>query len=797
MKRGRPGAGAARHGAPASSPRPPRPDAALSRRGALAVAAVLAITWGVLFAPQIAGRVFVLGDSAAYRPYAELSRTRWAHEHDRTLWNPYVFFGIPSAASLADPRPQWLPGPLLTLADAAAPVTDRWRVPLALLAGALCMAALARSLWRCGAEACALAGAGWLLAPALIVPLAFGHEAEVWTLALWPAVALAARAALVADRRKAAIGAGLALAGVLAMQVLGAHPQFFAYGLLAAAVLSLPLVRGATAFARTVVAAAGALALAMSAAAWLPAWLYAAESVRQLPQLMRAESLTFSAGGRDLLSAVWPHAAGFGDASYWGAMRATDYPHFVGAALAALALFGAIATRARSRAAAAGLAALAVFALLAALGPRTPLGSLLLALPVTGSFRTPVTWLTLAQFSAALLAARGVHAASEGRGRALAGLGLALAVAGVALLATGAGANAYADAMTAARAATAGADWPARAAAEAPLAMRDLGLRLLLTGAALALAFARGSLPDSLRGAATVAAAFCAALDLATVALPLGRHAIGSPSALAPPAATDSTRLIAADPRHRALALSKDTFYSNAWIAWRARSVSGLHGAVPRRWQDIRYLLLSGAAGFRRDAAVRWLLPPEDVALQPPSDLAGGWRVSTVPGLWEYPAALPRAHAVPRVVVLPGDPAVLASLADSAFAPESVALTTESGAAGDYADPAGVAIAWREDAPDRVTLAVTAPANAFIVLSDAWLPGWAAMLDGRPVQVHRVDHVFRGVNVPAGAHEVRFAYVPPGWNAGVLASRVAWLLFVAALAWWAITMRSRRAPRPA
>ena len=790
----RPGAAAART---ARTPDLPGvADAPLPRKAAIAVAAALVLAWAAVFAPLLAGRAFVLGDSAAYRPYAEFSRSRWAQQHDRTLWNPYVFLGIPSAASLADPRPQWLPGPLLTLTDAAAPVTDRWRVPLAVLAGALAMAALARSLWRCGPEAAALAGAAWLLAPSTLVPLAFGHDAEVWTLALWPAVALAARATLASATPSRAAPRALALAAALALQALGAHPQFMAYGLVAAALLALPLVRGATAPARAASGAAVVLAAAMSAAVWLPAWRYAAESVRESVALMLRESPAFSAGARDLLSAVWPHAAGFGDATYWGGMRATDYPHFLGAALVALSLGGTLAARARSRPTALALFALAAFAMLAACGPRTPLGNLLAALPVTRAFRTPVTWMALAQFCAALLAARGLHAAGAARGRAVPALGAALALAGLALLASGAGAAGYADAMSAARAATAGADWPARAAAEGPVAMRDLGLRLLLAGTALALAFGNAWLPARLRPPVLALAAIVAALDLAAVAVPVAWHATGPATALAAPVPTPAARIVAADTRFRSMALEPAAYYSNDWIAWRARSVAGLHGAAPRLWHDLHGTQVFGSPGFLRGASVRWIQPQAGADLQRAALAAAGWSSPVAGGAVENTAALPRARAVPRVLALAADADVRASMADRAFAPESLAFTTEPAAAGDYEDPSRVRIAWREDAPDRVALAVSAPGRAFVVLADAWLPGWSATLDGRPLALHRVDHVFRGVAVPAGDHEVRFAYVPPGWKAGVALAWGGWVAWIAAAAALATARRSGRLRAP-
>jgi hypothetical protein len=149
--------------------------------------------------------------------------------------------------------------------------------------------------------------------------------------------------------------------------------------------------------------------------------------------------------------------------------------------------------------------------------------------------------------------------------------------------------------------------------------------------------------------------------------------------------------------------------------------------------------------------------------------------------------ALPRARAVPRVRALAGDDEVLAALGAPEFAPESLALTTEAGAAGEYAPPGRVRVAFREDTPDRVELAVESPARAFVVLADAWSAGWRASVDGAPAPLRRVDHVLRGVAVPAGRHALRFAYAPPGVRAGAWSSRLAW---AAALALAALALAS-------
>ena len=66
-------------------------------------------------------------------------------------------------------------------------------------------------------------------------------------------------------------------------------------------------------------------------------------------------------------------------------------------------------------------------------------------------------------------------------------------------------------------------------------------------------------------------------------------------------------------------------------------------------------------------------------------------------------------------------------------------------------------VGWR---PDRVEIAVETSAAAVLTLHDPWYPGWQVEVDGAPSRLLRVDLLFRGVEVPAGAKTVVFTYRP-------------------------------------
>ena len=62
--------------------------------------------------------------------------------------------------------------------------------------------------------------------------------------------------------------------------------------------------------------------------------------------------------------------------------------------------------------------------------------------------------------------------------------------------------------------------------------------------------------------------------------------------------------------------------------------------------------------------------------------------------------------------------------------------------------------------PDSLELEVNTPWTSFLVLSEAFYPGWQAWIDDRPSEIYRTDMAFRGLVVPAGRHRVRMQFRP-------------------------------------
>ncbi len=84
----------------------------------------------------------------------------------------------------------------------------------------------------------------------------------------------------------------------------------------------------------------------------------------------------------------------------------------------------------------------------------------------------------------------------------------------------------------------------------------------------------------------------------------------------------------------------------------------------------------------------------------------------------------------------------------------AVPQASAAGAAG--VAPARI-VSWR---PDRIDIEVESVAGGMLVLHDVYYPGWIAEIDGQVAPVLRADVLFRGLEIPAGRHQVVFRFAP-------------------------------------
>jgi len=110
------------------------------------------------------------------------------------------------------------------------------------------------------------------------------------------------------------------------------------------------------------------------------------------------------------------------------------------------------------------------------------------------------------------------------------------------------------------------------------------------------------------------------------------------------------------------------------------------------------------------------------------------------------------------------------------------------------ADPGASPATVTQSDTETVTVQVRTTGAGYLVLADAYYPGWQATLDGRAVPVLQADLAFRAVYLPdGGAHTVTFHYVPAYWWYGWLIAGTTALAAAAVLL--LAEMRGRRRRR--
>ncbi len=121
-------------------------------------------------------------------------------------------------------------------------------------------------------------------------------------------------------------------------------------------------------------------------------------------------------------------------------------------------------------------------------------------------------------------------------------------------------------------------------------------------------------------------------------------------------------------------------------------------------------------------------------------------------------------------------------LADAARAGIPSAVAGQHTNTADWKSPGSVEL--REYHHTRVRLHSEMRTPGAVVLADSWSPNWKAYVDGRATPSARVDVTFRGVVVPAGAHEIVFRYENTALLAGEILSGISLAGVMVTLYFW-------------
>ena len=76
----------------------------------------------------------------------------------------------------------------------------------------------------------------------------------------------------------------------------------------------------------------------------------------------------------------------------------------------------------------------------------------------------------------------------------------------------------------------------------------------------------------------------------------------------------------------------------------------------------------------------------------------------------------------------------------------------------------------------RLSLQVESPAPAYLVLKDAYYPGWEALANGAPTPIYRANLLFRAIPVPAGESAISLRFEPAPWRAALYIGVALWII---------------------
>ncbi|MEO0557129.1 MAG: hypothetical protein AAF170_02980 [Bacteroidota bacterium] len=809
---------------------------------AICIGFLTLVALGFYASSTVGGKNLAGGDTVQWRATAE---ALLAHEEEtgtRPLWAPSLFGGMP-AYLLSYPTAT--PG-LDTIANTLRAV-GLWpfaHMMILLLGTYFLVLFLTRSKL-----AGTLSAVAFGLTAYLPILLSAGHNSKFITLAYSPWLLLAFAALVRRPPSTSALWSGLLaclFAIVASINLRAGHIQITYYVVFVAGIWwvaeGIAAIRGHN--TKTFLASTGllvigsAVALAIVAQPYLAQWEYKAFTMRSVGEsggMTWADAMAWSQGIGELLTLLIPNAYGGAGGSYWGPKLFTAGPHYVGPVVLLLALIGLVGVARRS-VLAFGVAA--VVMTLFALGEFLPLvnRTAFEVLPLFNVFRVPETWLAAVALVLALLAGWGAYylyraeATSEAEARkqrwvliiggvflvtviglrVTDGFGLDFQKPGEREQIELAVASQAGVPLSDPRVAETVASVLRSAKADRSELFREDALRTLLF-LALALGLVGAMLWTKVPSWAAVAGLILlVTADLWGVArryynedIPALRARSNS-EAIVRAQLSDADRFLAERVQEAGgyghFRVLPPSPLSNGVPSYVAESIGGYHGVRLAGIQDYFDRILPDSAGYNPNALA--LLSARYI-------VAGG---APAPGLtpvfqdprtgavvYENPSALPRAFFVDSVAVVASAEAAIEAIRQPEFTPRTTALLSEpppngitpvelTGAAP---DSGAVRVALDRYTPDEIVWTVRTDRPRLFVASEMYYPaGWVAQINEAEVPIVRVNHLLRGISVPAGEHIVTMRFQPATHRQSVLISWVATLLaylgavVFGGLVWW-------------
>ena len=202
------------------------------------------------------------------------------------------------------------------------------------------------------------------------------------------------------------------------------------------------------------------------------------------------------------------------------------------------------------------------------------------------------------------------------------------------------------------------------------------------------------------------------------------------------------------DPNYRVLNLTVDT-YNDPTTSYHHKSVGGYSAAKLRRYDDlIKYQLAKGNMKVINMLNTKYFITAsedgEPIAMYNPDALGNAWLVENV--LWVDGAKT-------EMEALNDFDEKNTVVADRCYVDKIPSLIPQKSE--------GDTIYLTHYQPNKLSYKSVSCNGGYAVFSEIYFPwGWQITIDGNPVEMERVNYLLRGLNIPAGEHNIEFSFEP-------------------------------------
>ncbi len=154
--------------------------------------------------------------------------------------------------------------------------------------------------------------------------------------------------------------------------------------------------------------------------------------------------------------------------------------------------------------------------------------------------------------------------------------------------------------------------------------------------------------------------------------------------------------------------------------------------------------------------------------------------------------ALPRIYFVDNVEEKSSID-ILNSIKNNSFDPKKLAFVNKLDFKFDKGDSTNTAIITQYK-DEHVVVESNSSGNNFLFFGSTYLPGWKSLVDGNPTTIYKTNHGFQGVIVPKGKHKVDFVYEPQSFVIGKYISLLLNLMLLGGFGFLFYASRKKNVP---